>query len=132
MRIVLTSVMVNDQEAALRFYTDVLGFVRKSDQPLGVYRWLTVVSAEAPDGPGVVELLLEPNAHPAGRAFQAAMFADGIPVASFATDDVQADYERLRRAGVVFRQAPTAAGPVMVARFEDGCGNVLQIVQRNS
>jgi catechol 2,3-dioxygenase-like lactoylglutathione lyase family enzyme len=127
MRIHLTSVMVDDQEKALRFYTDVLGFVKKTDVPLGEHRWLTVV---APDGPDGVELLLEPDTHPAARPFKDALVADGIPFASFAVDDVNAEHERLRELGVRFTQEPTAMGPVTTAVLDDTCGNLVQIAHR--
>ena len=124
MRINVTSVYVDDQAKALAFYTDVLGFVKKNDVPVGEHRWLTVVSPEAPDG---VELLLEPNAHPAAQAYQQALVADGIPATSFAVDDVQAEFERLSSRGVTFVQPPTAMGPVTTAVFDDTCGNLIQI-----
>lgn len=124
MRINVTSVFVDDQEKALAFYTDILGFVKKTDMPAGEYRWLTVVSPEAPDG---VELLLEPNAHPAARAYQEAIVADGIPATSFAVDDVLAEAERLQARGVTFVQPPTEMGPVTTAVFDDTCGNLIQI-----
>jgi catechol 2,3-dioxygenase-like lactoylglutathione lyase family enzyme len=120
MKIVITSVLVGDQDKALRFYTETLGFVKKLDIPMGEFRWLTVVSPDAPDG---VELVLEPNAHPAAQAFQKAMFADGIPLTSFGTNDIQKEHERLVELGVVFRQKPTAMGPVTLAIFDDTCGN---------
>ena len=125
MKIALTSVMVDDQDRALAFYTGRLGFLTKQDIPMGQYRWITVVSPEAPDG---VELVLEPNAHPAGRAFQEAMFADGLPVATFAVADVHGEYARLRAEGVVFRKAPTQMGPVVIAVLDDTCGNVVQLL----
>jgi catechol 2,3-dioxygenase-like lactoylglutathione lyase family enzyme len=124
MRIHVTSVPVNDQDAALRFYTEVLGFEKKTDIPLGDAKWLTVVSPEARDG---VELLLEPSTHPAIGPFRAALVADGIPYTSFAVDDVQAEYERLSGLGVTFVQPPTAMGPVTTAVFDDTCGNLIQI-----
>jgi len=127
MRIHVTSVYVDDQEKALDVYTRLLGFVRKTDVPAGQHRWLTVVSPEEPDG---VELLLEPAAHPAARTFQQALFEEGIPLTSFAVDDVRAEVERLREKGVEIRQEPTAMGPVTVAAFADGCGNLVQIVQK--
>lgn len=126
MRIALTSVMVDDQAKALKFYTEVLGFVKKNDMPAGEYRWLTVVS---PEGSADVELLLEPNAHPAAKTFQKAIFNDGIPATSFASANVQAEYERLTQRGVVFRTPPTAMGPVTLAVFEDTCGNLIQLHQ---
>lgn len=124
MRINLTSVFVDDQEKALRFYTEVLGFVKKYDVPTGGDKWLTVASPEDPDG---TQLLLEPSGHPAVRPFTQALVADGIPFASFAVDDVAAEYERLRGLGVRFTQAPAAMGPVTTAVFDDTCGNLIQI-----
>lgn len=126
MRINLTSVYVDDQAKALRFYTDVLGFVKKTDVPTGEYRWLTVVSPDAPDG---VELLLEPDAHPAAKAFKEALAADGIPLTQFAVDDVAAEHDRLRSLGVLFTQEPVDMGPVTTAVFDDTCGNLIQIAQ---
>ena len=125
MRIYLTSVLVDDQEKALRFYTDVLGFVKKSDIPLGEARWLTVVSPDDPQGP---ELALEPDAHPAAGPFKEALVADGIPVTSFAVDDVHAEHARLTDAGVRFTQQPAEMGPgVTTAVLDDTCGNLIQI-----
>jgi catechol 2,3-dioxygenase-like lactoylglutathione lyase family enzyme len=124
MRINLTNVFVDDQEKALRFYTDVLGFAKKRDVPAGEYRWLTVVSPESPDGP---ELLLEPDQHPAARTFKRALADDGIPGASFAVDDVNEEFQRLRSHGVTFTQEPTDLGTVTVALFDDTCGNLIQI-----
>lgn len=127
MRIKLTSVLVSDQARALSFYTDVLGFRKKHDIPMGEYRWITVVS---PEGPPDVELALEPNAHPAAKAFQDAMFQDGIPLAAFEVSDIRADYERLRKHGVAFTKEPTNAGPVTLAILSDTCGNLIQLYQR--
>ena len=124
MTINLTSVLVDDQDRALAFYTDVLGFVKKNDIPLGEHSWLTVVSPEAPDG---VELVLEPDQHPAVRPFKEALVADGIPFTSFAVDDVQKEYERLSALGVRFTQEPTQMGPVTTAVLDDTCGNLIQI-----
>lgn len=124
MRIVTTSVLVDDQEKALAFYTDTLGFVTKTDIPAGDHRWLTVVSPHAPDG---VELLLEPDEHPAARPFKEALVADGIPFTSFAVDDVQAEFDRLTKLGVRFTQPPTEMGPVTTAVLDDTCGNLIQI-----
>ncbi|TFV87941.1 VOC family protein [Blastococcus sp. CT_GayMR16] len=124
MRINLASVLVDDQERALRFYTDVLGFVKKTEVPLGEHRWLTVVSPEDPDG---VELVLEPSDHPAVGPFKNALVADGIPFTSFAVDDVHKEYERLKGLGVTFTQEPTAMGPVTTAVLDDTCGNLIQI-----
>jgi len=126
MRIHITSVLVDDQAKALRFYTDVLGFTKKTDIPLGDARWLTVVSPDAPEGP---ELLLEPDTHPAARPFKAALVADGIPATSFAVDDVQAEFERLGGLGVRFTQEPVEMGPVTTAVFDDTCGNLIQIAK---
>ena len=127
MRIYITSVLVDDQEKALRFYTDVLGFVKKNDIPLGGgARWLTVVSPDDSEG---TELLLEPDAHPAAGPFKAALVADGIPATSFAVDDVQAEFQRLRGLGVRFTQEPLEMGPVTTAVFDDTCGNLIQIVK---
>ncbi|MDB5515228.1 MAG: bleomycin resistance protein [Tardiphaga sp.] len=128
MRIVLTSVLVDDQERALRFYRDILGFKPKTDIPLGHHRWLTLVAPESPDG---VELLLEPDEHPAAKPFKAALVADGIPCTSFGVDDVQKEYQRLVDLGVVFTQKPLAMGPVTTAVFDDTCGNLVQIAQRH-
>jgi catechol 2,3-dioxygenase-like lactoylglutathione lyase family enzyme len=124
MRINVTSVFVDDQSKALTFYTDVLGFVKKNDLPAGEHRWPTVVSPEAPDG---VELLLEPDEHPAARPFKEALVADGIPFTSFAVTDVQAEFDRLSAKGVTFVQPPTPMGPVTTAVFDDTCGNLIQI-----
>jgi predicted enzyme related to lactoylglutathione lyase len=123
-RIVFTSVHVDDQAKALAFYTDVLGFQLKNDLPLGEHRWLTVVSAQDPDG---VELVLEPDDHPAARAYQAALSADGIPVNSFAVDDVRASVAALQERGVRVVSPPTEMGPVVAAVIDDTCGNLLQL-----
>ncbi|MCU1535267.1 MAG: hypothetical protein JWR53_1748 [Glaciihabitans sp.] len=123
-RINVTSVMVDDQEKALAFYTETLGFVAKTDVPVGEYRWLTVVGANEPEG---VELLLEPDAHPAAKVFKRALVDDGIPFASFAVDDVTAVYEDLEARGVRFAQAPTPMGPVISAVLDDTCGNLIQL-----
>ena len=127
MRINLTSVLVDDQDKALAFYTDVLGFQKKTEIPLGDARWLTVVSPDDPDG---VELVLEPDAHPAARPFKAALVEDGIPYTSFAVEDVQAEFERLRDLGVRFTQEPTEMGPVTTAVLDDTCGNLIQIASQ--
>lgn len=128
MRINLTSIFVDDQAEALAFYTDVLGFVKKNEISLGEFFWLTVVSPEDPDG---IELLLEPSDHPAVGPYRDALVSDGIPVASFAVDDVHAEYERLDAEGVVFTQKPMEAGPVTTAVFDDTCGNLIQIASQN-
>ena len=126
MKIKLTSVMVDDQEKASRFYTDVLGFIKKRDIPMGEARWLTVVS---PEGPDDIELLLEPRGE-IGKGFQKSLFDSGIPLTAFAVDDVQGEYERLKIRGVAFKQAPTKIrGAPTVAMFEDTCGNLIQIYQ---
>ena len=127
MRINLASVLVDDQEKALRFYTDVLGFVKKADIPMGEARWLTVVS---PDDPGGTELLLEPDGHPAARPFKAALVEDGIPYTSFGVQDVDAEFRRLKGLGITFTQEPVAMGPVTTAVFDDTCGNLIQIAQQ--
>jgi catechol 2,3-dioxygenase-like lactoylglutathione lyase family enzyme len=127
MKITLTSVLVDDQDKALAFYTGVLGFEKKHDVPLGTYRWITVVSPQARDG---VELLLEPDEHPAARPFKEALVRDGIPYTSFAVDDVEKEYQRLRDLDVRFTQEPTAMGPVTTAVFDDTCGNLIQITQQ--
>jgi len=125
-RIHLTSVLVDDQAKALEFYTGTLGFAKKADVPLGEHRWLTVVSPDDPDG---VELVLEPDGHPAARPFKAALMADGIPWTAFQVSDVQAEYERLRGLGVTFTQEPTDLGPVITAVLDDTCGNLIQLMQ---
>jgi catechol 2,3-dioxygenase-like lactoylglutathione lyase family enzyme len=128
MRIVVTSVLVDDQEKAQRFYTDVLGFVTKQDIPMGEARWLTVVSPDEPDG---TELLLEPDGHPAAGPFKRALVEDGIPFTSFAVPDVHVEAARLRALGVRFTQEPLAMGPVTTAVFDDTCGNLIQIATRS-
>ncbi|MFH8760475.1 VOC family protein [Streptomyces atroolivaceus] len=125
MRIHLSSVFVDDQDKALRFYTEVLGFVKKTEVPLGDDRWLTVVSPEDPDG---TELLLEPDGHTAVKPYKTALVEDGIPAASFAVDDVPAEFARLRELGVRFTQEPLEMGPVTTAVLDDTCGNLIQIV----
>ena len=124
MRINLTSVLVDDQEKALRFYTDVLGFEKKRDIPIGEARWLTVVSPDEPEG---TELLLEPDEHPAARPFKDALVSDGIPFTSFAVEDVSAEFERMRSLGVRFTQEPAEMGPTTTAVLDDTCGNLIQI-----
>jgi catechol 2,3-dioxygenase-like lactoylglutathione lyase family enzyme len=124
LRINIASVLVDDQAKALRFYTETLGFVKKTDVPAGAARWLTVVSPEDPDG---TELLLEPDGHPAAKPFKQALVDDGIPNTSFAVDDVNAEYERLRALGVRFTQEPLEMPSVTTAVFDDTCGNLIQI-----
>lgn len=126
MRIKLTSIMVDNQDKALKFYTDVFGFVKKHDIPVGEYKWLTVVSREGPDD---LELALEPNANPAGKAFQEAIFKQGIPLAAFEVDDLASEFKRLKGLGVVFTQEPTHAGPVTIAVCADTCRNLIQLYQ---
>ena len=125
-RITHTSVLVDDQAKALEFYTEKLGFTKKTDLPAGEGRWLTVVSPAAPDG---VELLLEPDGHPAARTFKEALVADGIPWTQFAVADVAAEVERLQGLGVEFVQEATDLGPVVVAVLDDTCGNLVQLAQ---
>jgi catechol 2,3-dioxygenase-like lactoylglutathione lyase family enzyme len=125
MRINLASVLVDDQQKALRFYTEVLGFVKKNDIPMGEHSWLTVVSPEEPEG---VELVLEPSDHPAVRPFKEALVGDGIPWTSFAVNDVHAEFDRLKGLGVTFTQEPTEMGPVTTAVLDDTCGNLIMIV----
>jgi catechol 2,3-dioxygenase-like lactoylglutathione lyase family enzyme len=127
MRIHLSSVFVDDQDKALAFYTRVLGFIKKREIPLGEARWLTVVSPDSPNG---TELLLEPDDHPAVKPFKEALVSDGIPFTSFAVDDVQGEFARLRELGVKFTQDPVAMGPVTTAVFDDTCGNLIQIAQQ--
>ncbi|WNG24839.1 VOC family protein [Cystobacter fuscus] len=127
MRINLTSVLVDDQAKALKFYTEVLGFVTKVDVPMGgEHRWLTVVSPQAPEG---TQLLLEPMGFPPARVYQKALFDAGIPLTSFAVDDCQAEYARMSKLGVVFRGEPKKMGPVTAVSFEDTCGNLIMMVQ---
>jgi len=126
MRISLTSIFVDDQRAALAFYTDVLGFTKRRDIPLGSDSWLTVVSPDSPDGP---ELLLEPSSHPAVKPYRDALVEDGIPLAQFAVDDVEAEHARLTSEGVVFTQPPTDMGSAVMAVFDDTCGNLIQLIE---
>ena len=126
MRLYVTSVLVDDQAKALDFYTRKLGFQLKRDVPAGAYRWLTVVSKEQPDG---VELLLEPDAHPAAGPFKAALVEDGVPATSFMVDDVDAEYDRLKALGVAFIREPMDAGPTRMAILDDTCGNLIQLIQ---
>lgn len=128
MRIKLTSIMVSDQDKALKFYSDVLGFRKKHEIPVGEYKWLTVVS---PEGPDDLELSLEPNANPAAKTFQESMFAQGIPLAAFEVSDITKEYARLKALDVVFTREPTRSGPVTIAVFSDTCGNLIQLYQPN-
>lgn len=124
MRIQVTSIFVDDQAAALAFYTEVLGLMKKTETPVGEHLWITVVSPEDPDG---IELLLEPADHPAVPPYQQALTGDGIPAVQFTVDDVQAEYDRMRTLGVTFTQQPTQMGPVTTAVLDDTCGNLIQI-----
>ncbi len=126
MQLKFVSVMVRDQEAALRFYTDVLGFEKMADIPMGEFRWLTVTS---PDGVAGVELVLEQMGFPPAKAYQQAMFEAGIPALALITRDIRADYDRLTKLGVKFRTEPQAMGVITAAVFEDTCGNLINLVQ---
>jgi catechol 2,3-dioxygenase-like lactoylglutathione lyase family enzyme len=126
MRIKLSSVLVDDQDKALNFYTEILGFIKKADIPMGEARWLSVVSPQAPDE---VELLLEPNSNPAAKTYQRALFDQEIPLTAFAVEDIQSEYERMKKLGVAFRSEPTAVGQATVAVFNDKCGNLIQLYQ---
>jgi catechol 2,3-dioxygenase-like lactoylglutathione lyase family enzyme len=128
-RIKLNSIMVDNQDKALKFYTEVFGFVKKYEIPVGEFRWLTVVS---PEGPDDLELSLEPNANPAGKTFQEAIFKQGIPATAFEVDDMDAECKRLRARGVVFTQEPTRMGPVTIAVCADTCGNLIQLYSKHS
>lgn len=129
MKIVLTSVLVNDQDKALQVYTEKLGFVLRQDEPMGKFRFLTVAEPHRSDGP---EILLEPNDNPAARTYQRAMFGQGIPVASFGVEDAAREYQRLEETGLQFTMPPTRLGPVTLAVFDDTCGNLIQIAERHS
>lgn len=126
MQIRLVGLTVRDQDEALRFYTEVIGFVKKEDIPMGEFRWLTVTSPEGADG---VEVVLEPAAFPPSLVYQQALFDAGIPATAFLTDDIAAEHARLVAAGVVFRMEPTEMGPITTALFEDTCGNLINLVQ---
>ena len=126
MRIKLNSIFVDAQDKALRFYTEVLGFQKKQDFPVGGARWITVTS---PEGPDDLELVLEPNGHPAASAYQSALMKDGIPCTAFESQDIQAEVQRLKERGVTFTMEPTNAGTVVIAIFSDTCGNLIQIYQ---
>jgi predicted enzyme related to lactoylglutathione lyase len=127
LNIIITSVLVDDQEKALRFYTETLGFVKKQDVPMGKFRWITLVSPDQQDG---TELLLEPNDHPAAKAYQQKIYADGIPATMFGVADIQKEYNRLVEQGVKFTKEPTKVGDVTIAVFDDTCGNLIQLVQK--
>jgi catechol 2,3-dioxygenase-like lactoylglutathione lyase family enzyme len=126
MRIKLASVIVDDQDKALKFYTEVFGFVKKHDIPVGEYRWITVVS---PEGPSDLELALEPNANPVGKTFQEGLFKQGVPLTAFEVGDIEQEYQRLKALGVVFTQTPHRQGPVAIAVCADTCGNLIQLYQ---
>lgn len=126
MRIKLASVMVDDQSRALAFYTDVLGFVKKEDIPMGEFRWLTVAAPEGVEG---VELVLEPTVFPPAKAYQKALFEAGIPQTAFLTSEIHGEYARLSARGVKFRSPPQSMGSITVALFEDTCGNLINLVQ---
>jgi predicted enzyme related to lactoylglutathione lyase len=127
MKIVVTSLFVEDQEKALKFYTEKLGFVKKHDVPTGEYRWITLVSQEEQNG---TELLLEPNVHPAAKEYQAKISSEGIPATMFGVEDIQKEYKRLLEKGVKFTMEPTKMGDVTIAVFDDTCGNLIQIIQQ--
>jgi catechol 2,3-dioxygenase-like lactoylglutathione lyase family enzyme len=129
MRINLSSVLVDDQDKAESFYTEILGFRKKTEIPMGSHRWLTVVAPDDPDG---VELVLEPDEHPAAKPFKQALMNDGIPFTSFAVDDVDREYERLTALGVRFTQPPVDMGPVKTAVLDDTCGNLIQIAAQTT
>ncbi|MCC7353303.1 MAG: VOC family protein [Anaerolineae bacterium] len=126
MKIKLSSVLVDDQDKALKFYTEVLGFVKKTEIPVGEFRWLTVVSRDEPDS---TELVLEPDANPAAKTYKKAIFEQGIPLTAFQVDDIQEEYQKMKRLGVRFTQEPTQMGLVTQAVFDDTCGNLIQIYQ---
>ncbi|RAL21982.1 VOC family protein [Thermoflavimicrobium daqui] len=126
MKIVVTSIFVQDQDKALKFYSEKLGFVKKEDVPAGEFRWITLVSPDDPDG---TELLLEPNNHPAAKEYQEKIFTDGIPATMFGVADIRKEYNRLVEKGVKFTMEPTEMGEVTIAVFDDTCGNLIQIVQ---
>lgn len=127
MKIIITSIFVQDQDKALEFYSEKLGFVKKEDVPVGKFRWITVVSPDEQDG---IELLLEPNDHPAAKEYQQKIFADGIPATMFGVADIHQEYQRLLDNGVKFTMKPTQMGPLTIAVFDDTCGNLIQIAQK--
>lgn len=129
MKIAIASVMVDNQEKALSFYTNILGFEKKADIPVGPFRWLTVIS---PDGAAGVELTLEPLGFPPAKTYQEALYAAGIPATAFLTTDIESEYQRLKKLGVVFRGEPKNVGPIITAIFEDTCGNLINLVQPTS
>lgn len=127
MKIIVTSLFVDDQDKALEFYSKTLGFVKKHDVPAGEFRWITLVSPNDPDG---TELLLEPNQHPAAKEYQQKIFSEGIPATMFGVADIQEEYKRLRELGVKFTMEPTTMGEMTLAVFDDTCGNLIQIAQQ--
>ncbi|MDQ7095709.1 VOC family protein [Desulfosporosinus sp. PR] len=127
MKIIVTSIFVQDQDKALEFYSEKLGFVKKEDVPVGEFRWITLVSPDDQEG---TELLLEPNNHPAAKEYQEKLFADGIPATMFGVADIRKEYKRLRKKGVTFTVKPTEMGEVTIAVFDDTCGNLIQIIQK--
>ncbi|BFH68755.1 MAG: VOC family protein [Paenibacillus dendritiformis] len=127
MKIIVTSIFVQNQDKALEFYSEKLGFVKKEDIPMGKFRWITLVSPDDPEG---TELLLEPNDHPAAKEYQKKLFAEGIPVTMFGVADIHKEYKRLMEKGVKFTMEPTEMGKVTIAVFDDTCGNLIQIVQK--
>lgn len=127
MKIIVTSIFVQDQEKALKFYSEKLGFVKKEDVPTGEYRWLTLVSPDEQDG---TELLLEPNAHPAAKEYQKKLFAEGIPVTMFGVEDIHEEYKQLMEKGVKFTMEPTRMGELTIAVLDDTCGNLIQIIEK--
>ena len=127
MEIIVTSIFVEDQDKALAFYTETLGFIKKHDVPSGKFRWISLVSPDDPDG---TELILEPNDHPAAKEYQKKLFADGIPVTMFGVADIHKEYQRLSEKGVKFTMQPTEMGEFSIAVFDDTCGNLIQIIQK--
>ena len=127
MKIIVTSIFVEDQDKALSFYTETLGFLKKEDVPVGDFKWLTVVSPDYQEG---TELLLEPNDNSAAKAYQKAIFEQGIPATLFGVSDIHSEYERLKKLGVQFKMEPTRAGEVTIAVFDDTCGNLIQIAEK--
>lgn len=127
MKIMVTSIFVGNQDKALEFYSEKLGFVKKEDVPVGEFRWITLVSPDEQDG---TELLLEPNNHPAAKEYQKKIFADGIPATMFGVADINKEYKRLLEQGVKFTMEPTKMGELTIAVFDDTCGNLIQIVEK--
>ena len=127
MKIIVTSIFVQNQDKALEFYSETLGFVKKHDVPAGEFRWITLVS---PDNQGGTELVLEPNDNQAAKDYQKRLFEQGIPVTMFGVDDVRKEYDRLLKHGVKFTMEPTKMGDVTIAVFDDTCGNLIQIIQQ--